>query len=304
MTKAKRVLTDIDFQKDGAHVALVTKGQGGPANGKDYALVMKSRSPAVIQKAQQVQVTLELPEFLRKFFGLYYEDAEILARMFGYVKPETEDKEWNYEDYIQEQVSSFTVLKSLHDSKDLAGSLAKLSDEDYLSIIEDQSKIEKAFETKIDKPVESDGSTVEVEKNKTVGSKDSKVNKSKNKGNKMDEQLVELQKSLDDNKVALQKALDTIKTMEDEKKAAVVKSRTDAVTAIVADEKKAAVLVKAALALDDADFVAYVDVLKASQTAVEKSDLFVEKGANSAEKEDALTAVDRVQALITKANKK
>ena len=303
MTKATRKLTNIDFNKEGMHVALVSKQQNGPANGYDYALIMKSRSPEFIKKAQQVQVTLELPEFLRKFFHLYGEDAEILARMMGYVPPTTEEKEWNYEDYIQEKVESFQILKSLNESKDFAGSLARLSDTDYLSLIEDQAMLEKAFENKIDKPTDSSGSTVEVEENKTVESKDSKVNKSNTKGKKMDE-LVEIQKSLDAKSVELQKALDTIKAMEDDKKAAVVKARTEVIKALAGDEKQTEILVKASLNLDDADFTAYTEVLKANKASVETPNLFVEKGVSSDVEQEVLSGPARVKAMIEKSNKK
>ena len=36
MSQAKRRLTDINFNKEGAHVALVSKQHGGPANGHNY----------------------------------------------------------------------------------------------------------------------------------------------------------------------------------------------------------------------------------------------------------------------------
>ena len=94
-TKAQSQLTNIDFTHDGAHIALVSKEQGHGANGHHYALVMKSSgfSQESIQKMQQIQVTLDLPDFLRKFFSLYYDDAEVLARLMGYVKPEDEDED-------------------------------------------------------------------------------------------------------------------------------------------------------------------------------------------------------------------
>ena len=56
VTKAKRKLTDITFEHEGAHLALVHKMQGGSANGYK-TLVMKSvdnRSPEFIQKASQI----------------------------------------------------------------------------------------------------------------------------------------------------------------------------------------------------------------------------------------------------------
>ena len=61
-----------------------------------------------------------------------------------------------------------------------------------------------------------------------------------------------------------------------------IKSKTDAVTALVKDAKQAEVLVKAALALDtQEDFEALVGVVKALVEQVDKSDLFKEVGASA-----------------------
>ena len=87
--KPKRKLKNIDFSDDTSHIALVSKNQGGPANGASYSLILKNAentSSEFIQKMQQIQVTYELPDFLQKVMGMYYEDASLLARMMGYVE--------------------------------------------------------------------------------------------------------------------------------------------------------------------------------------------------------------------------
>ena len=88
--KKKHRLSDITFEHTGAHVALTSKAQSGPANGHDYALILKSSkfSPESIQKMQSIRVTMDVPTFLEKFFYVYGSDAEILARMMGWVKEE------------------------------------------------------------------------------------------------------------------------------------------------------------------------------------------------------------------------
>lgn len=148
--KAKRKLSDISFEKEGAHVALTSKQQGGPANTHDYALVLKANkfSEEFVQKMQQVRVTMELPDFLRKFFSVYYEDAEVLARMMGYEKPEmTEEvKTQDYEDYIQSKLEAFEILKSANDAESLSEVLSELDETEYLAMLNDQERIEKAFE--------------------------------------------------------------------------------------------------------------------------------------------------------------
>lgn len=148
--KAKRKLSDISFEKEGAHVALTSKAQSGPANGHDYALVLKANkfSEEFVQKMQQVRVTMELPEFLRKFFSLYGEDAEVLARMMGYEKPESDAMEQpeSYEDYIQSKMEAFEILKSAHEADSLADVLSELDETEYLAMLNDQERVEKAFE--------------------------------------------------------------------------------------------------------------------------------------------------------------
>lgn len=162
--KAKRKLSDISFEKDGAHVALTSKSQGGPANTHDYALVLKANkfSEEFVKKMQQVRVTMELPDFLTKFFNLYTEDSELLARMMGYESPDS-DMEYDeesehampsgqmmqgatHEDYIQSKLESYEILKSANDAESLSQVLSELDENEYLAVLTDQALIEKAFE--------------------------------------------------------------------------------------------------------------------------------------------------------------
>lgn len=152
--KAKRKLSNIDFETEGSHIALVSKQQGGPASGADYALVMKSKgfSQEFIEKVQQVRVTMELPDFLKKFFGLWGEDADVLAYMMGYVEPaetqemEKMEAEEEYQDWIKSRMEAFEILKSANESENLASVLSELDEDQYLSMLKDQELIEKAFE--------------------------------------------------------------------------------------------------------------------------------------------------------------
>ena len=210
--------------------------------------------------------------------------------MLGYVEPEDEETEdyddW-YENYIEEKLSAFTIIKSLHEAKNLPEALAQLTEQDYLDVLNDQVLIEKALKEFDEK---SDTST-NVENTKVEASA-SRVNKKKEKQMATPEMVekakfVEVQKQLEDQKVELAKALEQLNKIEQEKKEAIVKSKTDAVKAVVKDEKQAAVVVKAALALEDqADFDALVEVFKSMNAVIEKSALFVEQGV-SAEAEEA-----------------
>lgn len=326
--KTKRKLSNIDFSAEGAHMALVSKDQGGPANGADYALVMKSAnfSDEFVQKMQQVKVTMELPEFLRRFFGLYHSDSEVLARMMGYVTPEVEEAEYEeyWEDYVQSKLDSFEILKSLADTQSIPDVLSKLTEDQYLSMLNDQAKLEKAFK-KIEKEKNSavapvatadEGSTEAVAKAEQSDEKtEAKVEPSEtvNKGKSMTKEvkaepqvasvemveksaLESIQKQMEDQKVELQKALDLVKAFEAEKKEAVRKARFEQVKGAVKDEAKAEVLFKAAgLVEDESEFQAVVKALSELQALADKSDLFVEKGVQieteEAPKESAVARV-------------
>ena len=308
-TKVKRRLTDITFEHEDAHLALCSKSQGA-ANNWNKALIMKANnfSPEMIQKAQKIQVTMEIPEFLQKFFGLWYEDSQVLARLMGYEPEEQED--FDYDDWIEERVSSFQIMKSLHEAKSLPDALSKLTEQDYLDILTDQLEIEKALKAldKESEDSEADTST-KVENTKVEASASRKKNKEKNMTQATPEMveksaLTAIEKAMNETKVELQKALDQVKAFEDEKKQAVIKSKTDAITALVKDEKQAEVLVKAALALDtQEDFEALVGVVKALVEQVDKSDLFKEVGASASADETKTEESSLTKLIKSKFNK-
>lgn len=278
-TAAKRKLKDITFDHDNAHLALCSKEQGA-ANLQEHAVILKSKkfSPELIEKAQRVQVTMELPEFLRKFFNLYWDDAEVLARLMGYV-PEEDD----YEpvDWIQERVESFTILKSLHEASSLETALAELTESQYSMILDDQEKIVKSLKEFESRDGVDNSTVTEVEKVEPVGSKTVK------KGKKMAEQVetiekskyVEIEKAMKEQLVELEKAREALAKVEAEKQEQILKSKTAAVEAVLTDEAQVQAIMKAVGNADQADFDAVVAVLKGMKEAVEKSALFQEQGA-------------------------
>lgn len=292
--RAKRKLKGFDFEKSGAAVALVGPSVGGPANGIPTLIAKANNfSPEFIKKMQQIQVTYELPEFLRKVFGMYYEDAEILAKMLGYEAPEVEPVEYNddwYDNYLDEKLSAFTILKSLHDAESLPEALSKLTETDYLDVLNDQVLIEKALkEFTEEQALKVDTSTTNVEK-QVEASASKKTNKEKQMTQATDmvekDKLVAVEKALNDQKVELEKALAQVKQFEEAQKQAIVKSKTDAVTAVLKDEKEATVVVKAVLALGEEDGVELLNIFKAKEVLIEKSKAFEELGASASTEED------------------
>lgn len=278
--KSKRKLSNIDFSSEGAHLALVGPAVGGPANGKDYALIMKSNfSPEFIQKASMITVTLEITEFLQKFFYVYGSDAEVLARTLGFttamqddIASESKDEyENSYETYIQDKVQSFTVMKSLYESDNFITELGKLKEDQYLNLLQDQSTLEKAFNS-ISKEIDKEVKTVQKDSNKT-----STVLKQIEKSKK--EYKMEIEKALEEQKALLKKALEEVEIYKAKEKEAITKARFNALKDAVKDEDKAQVLFKAlSLVQDQDEFTSVVKTLAEMTSVVQKSELFVEKG--------------------------
>jgi hypothetical protein len=306
--KAKRKLSEIDFSKEDSHIALVSKEQGGPANGADFALVIKANnfSPEFVEKASKIRVTMDIQDFLSRFFSLYYEDAEVLARALGFntERDEVED----YEEYIDNKVSSIEVIKSLKDEKEREVKLASLSEDQYLMILEDQSKLEFVL-AEIDKAAkgetEATGNSTDitlVENNdvEPSGSDEDKLEKSMTVKTEMVEkaQFVALEKALEETKEALTKALADVEVYKAKEKEAVSKARFDKVLAAVKDEDKAKALFKALDLIAEAEaFDAAVKTLEDMTAAIEKSSLFEEKGGSA----DSDTPV--VESAVAKAIK-
>lgn len=151
--KAVRRLEDFNFDFSGAHVALVGKHQGGPANGRTTLLTKSTEKlPTVdqvansdlIQKAlEQVQVKMSMEEFLTKFFDMWHSDAEMLTKLLGFeteyeAMMSAESEPTTHKDFLEDKISRISLMKSMSE-----GSLECISEEDYLSII----KYQKTFET-------------------------------------------------------------------------------------------------------------------------------------------------------------
>lgn len=331
--KAKRKLSDIDFSSDNAHLALVCPEIGGPANGMDKALVIKAAgnfSEEFIEKASQIKVTMDIEDFLQKFFWLCESDAEFLVRLFG-LEPKASylaDESMEYDQYMQEKLSNYEIMKSANaalEEGNLAKYLAGLNEEQYLSLLQDQQMLELEIEKAGKKgggkkcdPIESvakaaDTSTdntlventeVEVEKAASVATENI-VENTMSKSVEMVEKaaLVELQKALDAQKVELQKANETIQQFKQAEKDRVQKARKAQVEAAIGNKEQAEVISKAALLVEDeAEFQAVIKALSAvaekAKSAVDE--LFVEKGVSADVKEEEHTVASILKAKFSK----
>lgn len=108
-------ITDITFNHEGAHLAAVHILQQ-PANGCPDALIFKAdETDEELTKAlEQIQITMSMEEYLRKFMHMYYDDAQMLTMMMGmmtedeYYEKEYEDKDMK--SYLEERMDKIKIL--------------------------------------------------------------------------------------------------------------------------------------------------------------------------------------------------
>lgn len=334
--QTKKKLSDVTFEHAGAHVALVSKEQGGPANTHDYALILKAAKfdPVEVKKASKVQVELEITDFLTRFFYMCQVDAEILARTLGFttkmqekmileqkekmleneevkIDPEYPSYDSDAEEidmYVTSKVQSLNIMKALHNEATRVETMANLTKDEYLQLLKDQAMLEKAMKKvealkakESNSPASAAGSedTTNVNVDKSKVSQPAKSDKLDKLENKV--MVEELQKALDNQKVELEKALAQIAEFEKAKKEALVKAKTDKIAEAVQDEQLAAILVKAGLTLDsDEDFNTYVGAVRTLSEKIEKSALFREEGVSAHQEQKEVKKTSGVAAILEK----
>ncbi|WYV99000.1 hypothetical protein NoPa_00004 [Pseudomonas phage vB_PpuM-NoPa] len=293
--KAKRKLTDISFEHEGAHVALVGAMQGGAANGHTTLITKATHTipEAVIEKAKTVTVTMQFPEFLRKFFGLYYEDAEVLSVAMGYGKteyPDTDAKDW-----IDQRVESLGIMKSVYRSLDVEKALSELTPEQMLALKGDQEMLEKALEA-------TSGQTIHVEeinmetilKSAHIEAVAAAVEVEKQAGVAA---VALVQKSLDEAKAELAAAQEKVAQYEAAAVAQVEKARKDAIAAANVPADQVEELFKSLAGLSEEAFATALKYVGAGHATQTDSDMFVQKGVSGGGESDP-EVVDRTTELL------
>ena len=310
--KAKRRLSDFDFSKEGSHIALVHKDQGGAANGYE-TLIMKSTanfSQEFIQKVQRVKVEMELPEFLSRFYGMWYaEEAKELAKLFGWVDySDVADKvedaiegersveliDSNPTDYVKTKLQDLDNLVSVAkastkdgeiDTALLANTLASLTEEQYLMLLEDQASIEKALKSggkKPNKKVVDKEQPIVKEADKAVHKEEKQMTE------KVAEQEVdvvakaqydEIQKAFKEQEEQLQKATAMLEEFKQKEKEQIQKAREATLLAAVEAQDTAEKLFKAVGELDQEHFDIVVEIVKSLVQKATDTDMFKEVGS-------------------------
>jgi hypothetical protein len=188
----------------------------------------------------------------------------------------------------------------LKESESISEVISKLTEDEYLALLKDQQQLEKAFEamqpapkkatkksTKVAPAVtkEDTSPASEVIKQGVSTSEQTQMEKSNMDEKEMIEKsaLVELQKSFAETQELLKAAQAQVAQFQADKKEALEKARQLEVNTAVKDAAKAAVFLKALKDSSDEDFQAVVKALAEMQAVVEKSDLFIEKGATTQE---------------------
>ncbi len=288
--KAKRRLSDIKFEHEGAHVALVLSGQGGPANGVT-TLITKSTSDItdqqvetqlkLIEKAKFMsEQKYELTEVVREAFGSEYgwlcvedfsEDTIVFSTdggMFTVGYSLSSDGEYVVEDTAT-GVEWKSILIENGNLKLSADAQSKLNEGVYslvtkaLNNPETKERVNKTLKTILEK----ENMEIEVQIKKAVETATSPLT----------EKITALEK-------ALEAANSALKEVEEQKKAALLKSREEAIAAF--DKDGATELVKATASLSDEEFAVLTKSLGLKHQALAESDLMSQKsdpGAKSVE---------------------
>lgn len=309
---AKRKIVSLDFSGDNHAVSLVGPLTGGAANGYETLITKSTRSEEFIKKASEVTVTLEITEFLRKFFYMYYEDAEVLARSLGYTTAmmddeaedaaekaleaqmeTTPDPEDDYAAYIANRVSSFQIMKSLEGKDSVDSELSNLSDDEFLGLLKDQEMLESfVTKTKAKKPVEPVVKETQViQESVTEPIVEQKVDESE-----IEKSLKNTQVELEKATIELQKALDKISAFERKEKEQIEKSRFEEISKAVLVESAAKAIFEAVKESNEEVFKGVVSALTELTKAVESSDLFNETGTTVEETNNS--SQDKVELII------
>lgn len=294
MTDLKRRLTEIKFEHEGAHVALVGKHQGGPANGIT-TLVTKATDAidqAQIDKATEVTVTLEFEDFLRKFFNMYWEDAEVLARALGFSDESDDDDDVDYwKQYIDDRVASINIMKSVYKAQDVTKALSDLDPTQVLALLEAQELLEKAMTSALPK-----GTTLTDIEDTTMAETILKSAHDELVTKAVDAAVAPVQKALDEQAVVLKAAQEELAVFKAAQVAAVEKARKDTIAEFVPADKVEA-LYKAYAPMDDEGFGVAIEMLKAAKAVEAQNPLFKEQGVNGVGEPDQ-QKVDKVAEIL------
>lgn len=299
--KAKRRLTDFNFEGQGSHVALVHKDQGGPANLKTTLLTKSTKSIT----DQQVASELALIEKAKL-------DSKIRQELQDAVKAkfQDDDDEWLYLEDFDDSRVFFWRENSLYVANYRMDRNEQYIVEDMATSVEkDWFYVEtgKVILSEVAKDKLEDGEYVLVNKALNNPETNTRVEKAlvafTEKKEKMQEEIQKAVAAKDAEIAALQaelaKAQEIVKAAEAEKKANMLKAREAKVQEFLKDG--AVELVKSTEALNDEAFEQVLKALGVQKAAVEESGLMEEmSNPNAAEVQEVNKTAEIIKAKYAK----
>lgn len=298
--KAKRRLTDFNFETQGSHVALVHKEQGGPAN-LYTTLLTKSTSDITDQQVASELALIEKAK-LNSLIRQQLQDA-VKAKF-------QDDDEWLYLEDFDDSRVFFWRENSLYVANYRMDRNEQYIVEDMATSVEkDWFYVEtgKVILSEVAKDKLEDGEYVLVNKALNNPETNTRVEKAlvafTEKKEKMQEEIQKAVAAKDAEIAALQaelaKAQEIVKAAEAEKKANMLKAREAKVQEFLKDG--AVELVKSTEALNDEAFEQVLKALGVQKAAVEESGLMDEmSNHNAAEVQEVNKTAEIIKAKYAK----
>ena len=298
--KAKRRLSEFNFESSGSHVALVHKEQGGPAN--LYTTLLTKSTGGITD--QQVASELALIEKAKL-------DSKIRQELQDAVKAKfQDDDEWLYLEDFDDSRVFFWRENSLYVANYRMDRNEQYIVEDMATSVEkDWFYVEtgKVILSEVAKDKLEDGEYVLVNKALNNPETNTRVEKAlvafTEKKEKMQEEIQKAVAAKDAEIAALQaelaKAQEIVKAAEAEKKANMLKAREAKVQEFLKDG--AVELVKSTEALNDEAFEQVLKALGVQKAAVEESGLMTElSNPNAAEVQEVNKTAEIIKAKYAK----
>ena len=271
--KAKRRLTDFNFEGQGSHVALVHKDQGGPANLKTTLLTKSTKSITDQQAASELALI---------------EKAKYVSQVKAAIESAIREKYYDYWMYVEDYNDTVAIFWKDDSLYSVAYTVDQ--DENYI-LAETANEVKREY---IYSPTGKVGISEDAEKKleegvyvlvakalstpETIGRAEQALATYNKKKEKMQEEIQKAVEAKDAEIAKLQAEMaslqEIVKAAEAEKKANTLKSREGQVAALL--KEGAVELVKSTEALNDEAFAQIVKALSVQKFAIEESDLMNE----------------------------
>lgn len=290
-------IKDISFRHEGAHIALVHKAQGGPANQRKTLIFKSSSIDDITEKdvKELIEKASEKSEVEKAKWNS--EIRETLNELVREKYKESSKDGWLYlEDFnattlvVNRDNGLFTVSYSLSDDGEyVIGNdeqeveIKRIYIEKGVAHLTEEAKevLDEGVYSLLSKALDNPETNERVVKHVSDSLEKAKIKMQEEIQKAVDAAKAEAAAQLAAVQEELTKAKEIIAQVEAEKKAAVLKARQEAVAAF--DKDGAEALVKATEGLADEAFEVILKSLKAKQEQLEQSDLFKQAGVQGGE---------------------